>query len=111
MAVQDLVVLVTGAARGMGREYVRGFLHAGAKVIATALCWAPTGVPKDAAVFREKLKRNEHVRVEVMEITIAPPVRGVSQAALARSGPVDVIDNNAGRRQRDLPPPHGSVTT
>ena len=39
MAVEGEVVLVTGAARGMGREYVRGFLAAGAKVIAADLAW------------------------------------------------------------------------
>ena len=111
MAVQDLVVLVTGAARGMGREYVRGFLHAGAKVIATDLSWAPTGVSNDDIAFLDELQGNEHVLTEVMDITIDSHVRRVYQAALDRFGTVDVIVNNAGLRQRDLYPPHGSVTT
>ena len=111
MAVQDLVVLVTGAARGMGREYVRGFLHAGAQVIATDLSWAPTGVSNDDTAFLDELQGNEHVLTEVMDITIDSHVRRVYQAALDRFGTVDVIVNNAGLRQRDLYPPHGSVTT
>jgi len=111
MAVKDLVVLVTGAARGMGREYVRGFLHAGAQVIATDLSWAPTGVSNDDIAFLDEIQGNEHVLAEVMDITIDSHVRRVYQAALDRFGTVDVIVNNAGLRQRDLYPPHGSVTT
>jgi len=111
MAVKDLVVLVTGAARGMGREYVRGFLHAGAKVIATDLSWAPTGVSNDDTASLDELQGNEHVLTEVMDITIDSHVRRVYQAAMDRFGTVDVIVNNAGLRQRDLYPPHGSVTT
>lgn len=111
MAVKDLVVLVTGAARGMGREYVRGFLHAGAQVIATDLSWAPTGVSSDDTAFLGEIQGNEHVLAEVMDITIDAHVSRVYQAALERFGTVDVIINNAGLRQRDLYPPHGSVTT
>ena len=111
MAVKDLVVLVTGAARGMGREYVRGFLHEGAKVIATDLSWAPTGVSSDDTAFLDAIQGNENVLAEVMDITIDSHVRRVYQAALHRFGTVDVIVNNAGLRQRDLYPPHGSVTT
>ena len=111
MAVKDLVVLVTGAARGMGREYVLGFLHEGAKVIATDLSWAPTGVSSDDTAFLDAIQGNENVLAEVMDITIDSHVRRVYQAALHRFGTVDVIVNNAGLRQRDLYPPHGSVTT
>jgi NAD(P)-dependent dehydrogenase (short-subunit alcohol dehydrogenase family) len=110
MAVKDLVVLVTGAARGMGREYVRGFLREGAKVIATDLSWAPTGVSSDAAAFLDEVQGDENVLAEVMDITIDSHVRRVYQAALDRFGMVDVIVNNAGLRQRDLYQPHGSVT-
>jgi NAD(P)-dependent dehydrogenase (short-subunit alcohol dehydrogenase family) len=95
----------------MGREYVRGFLHEGAKVIATDLSWAPTGVSSDDTTFLDAIQGNENVLAEVMDITIDSHVRRVYQAALHRFGTVDVIVNNAGLRQRDLYPPHGSVTT
>src|ERR1041385_7542886 len=105
------VVLVTGAARGMGREYVRGFLKAGARVVATDLSWAPSGVSSDDAPFVDELRDEPNVLVEQMDITIDSHVKRVYQAALARFGTIDVILNNAGMRQRDLSPPHGSVAT
>jgi NAD(P)-dependent dehydrogenase (short-subunit alcohol dehydrogenase family) len=111
MAVKDLVVLVTGAARGMGREYVRGFLREGAKVVATDLSWAPTGVSSDDTAFLDEIQGHENVLAAVMDITIDSHVRQVYQVALDRFGTVDVIVNNAGLRQRDLYTPHGSVTT
>ena len=55
MSVEGKVVLVTGAARGMGREYVRGFLKEGAKVIATEFSWKPSGVSSDDYEFMAEL--------------------------------------------------------
>ena len=51
MALDGKVVLVTGAARGMGREYVKGFLREGARVVAADVSWAPTGVSSDDVDF------------------------------------------------------------
>jgi NAD(P)-dependent dehydrogenase (short-subunit alcohol dehydrogenase family) len=111
MALNDRVVLVTGAARGMGREYTRGFLKAGAKVIATDLSWDPTGVSNDDFRFADEISNNPNVLVEVMDFTIDSHVSRVFAAAMERFGTVDVIVNNAGMRQRDLYIPHGSATT
>lgn len=111
MAVKDLVVLVTGGARGMGREYVRGFLKEGAKVIATDISWEPTGVSNDDYRFADEIKGDPNALAEAMDITIDSHVQRLFQAAMERFGTVDVIVNNAGTRQRNLFPPHGSVTT
>src|SRR5437868_5775514 len=111
MAVKDKVVLVTGGARGMGREYVRGFLKAGAKVIATDLSWEPTGASNDTYRFEDEIKDNPNALVEIMDFTIDSHVKRVYEAAMARFGTVDVIVNNAGMRQRDIYVPHGSATT
>jgi NAD(P)-dependent dehydrogenase (short-subunit alcohol dehydrogenase family) len=111
VALNDRVVLITGAARGMGREYTRGFLKAGAKVIATDLSWDPTGVSNDDYRFADEIKDNANVLVEVMDFTIDSHVKRVYDVAMARFGTVDVVVNNAGMRQRDLYIPHGSVTT
>jgi NAD(P)-dependent dehydrogenase (short-subunit alcohol dehydrogenase family) len=108
MAISGLVVLVTGAARGMGREYVRGFLKEGAKVIATDTSWTPSGVSGDGFDFREELKGEPNVLLERMDITIDSHIKRVYHAAIARFGTVDVILNNAGLRARDLYPPIGN---
>ena len=110
MAVSGLVVLVTGAARGMGREYVRGFLREGAKVVAADVSWAPTGVSSDDEDFEAELSGNDDALVQAMDVTIDSHVSRVYEAAMSRFGTIDAIINNGGLRQRDLYPPHGSVT-
>lgn len=111
MAVAGKVVLVTGGARGMGREYVRGFLKEGAKVVATDMSWEPTGVSNDDYKFLEEIEGNPNVLTDIMDITIDSHVKRVYKAAIDKFGTIDVIINNAGTRMRDLYPPHGSVTT
>lgn len=111
MAVAGKVVLVTGGARGMGREYVRGFLKEGAKVVATDMSWEPTGVSNDDYDFKAEIEGNPNVLTEIMDITIDSHVKRVYKEAIDKFGTVDVIINNAGTRMRDLYPPHGSVTT
>jgi NAD(P)-dependent dehydrogenase (short-subunit alcohol dehydrogenase family) len=95
----------------MGREYVRGFLSAGAQVVATDASWAPSGVSSDDGAFLDDLRNNPNVLTASMDITIDAHVERVFRAAIDRFGTLDVIVNNAGMRQRDLYPPHGSVTT
>ncbi len=111
MAVAGKVVLVTGGARGMGREYVRAFLREGAKVIATDMTWEPTGVSNDDYRFLDEIQDSPNVLTEIMDITIDSHVKRVYRTAMDKFGTVDVIINNAGTRMRDLYPPHGSVTT
>jgi 1,1a-dihydroxy-1-hydro-9-fluorenone dehydrogenase len=111
MAVAGKVVLITGGARGMGREYVRGFLREGAKVVATDMSWEPTGVSNDDYRFLDEVEENENVLTDIMDISIDSHVKRVFQTAMEKFGTIDVIINNAGTRMRDLYPPHGSVTT
>jgi len=111
MTLAGKVVLVTGAARGMGRAYVRGFLEQGARVVATDRGWAPSGVSGDEEDFLWEIADRPDVLVETMDISIDSHVRRVYLAAIERFGTIDVVVNNAGLRQRDLYPPHGSVTT
>jgi NAD(P)-dependent dehydrogenase (short-subunit alcohol dehydrogenase family) len=110
MSLEDRVVLITGAARGMGREYVRGFLANGAKVIATDVSWTPTGLSGDDFDFARDLAGNPKVLVETMDITIDSHVKRVFDAAMAKFGTIDVMVNNAGMRARDLYPPTGNRT-
>ena len=110
MSVSGQVVLITGAARGMGREYTRAFLKEGAKVIAADASWTPTGASSDDYDFRKELEGNPDVLIERMDITIDSHIKRVFDAAMARFGTVDVIVNNAGLRARDLYPPIGQRT-
>jgi NAD(P)-dependent dehydrogenase (short-subunit alcohol dehydrogenase family) len=110
MSVEGKVVLVTGAARGMGREYTRGFLREGARVIATDLTWQPSGASSDDYDFAEELNGNPNVMTDVMDITLQAHIDRVFERAMDRFGTIDVIVNNAGMRQRDLYPPHGQIT-
>jgi 3-oxoacyl-[acyl-carrier protein] reductase len=111
MTLAGKVVLVTGAARGMGRAYVRGFLEQGARVVAVDRSWAPSGVSGDDEDFLWEIADRPDVLAETMDISIDSHVKRVYNAAMERFGTIDVIVNNAGLRQRDLYPPHGSVAT
>jgi NAD(P)-dependent dehydrogenase (short-subunit alcohol dehydrogenase family) len=111
MSVAGKVVLVTGGARGMGREIVRGFLKEGAKVIATDLNWVPTGVSNDDTDFFAELAGNDDVLVGTMDITLQSHIDEIYNKAMAKFGTVDVVINNGGTRQRDLYlDNHGSVS-
>jgi NAD(P)-dependent dehydrogenase (short-subunit alcohol dehydrogenase family) len=92
----------------MGREYVRGFLKEGARVIATDISWTPTGVSSDDYDFRAELSNNADVLVDRMDVTIDSHVKRVYETAMERFGTVDVMVNNAGLRARDLYPPLGN---
>jgi len=111
MSVEGKVVLVTGGARGMGREMVRAFIKEGAKVIATDVSWAPTGVSNDTDDFFAEIKDNPNVLAATMDITVQAHVDLVYKQAMEKFGTIDVIICNGGTRQRDLyHDTHGSVT-
>jgi NAD(P)-dependent dehydrogenase (short-subunit alcohol dehydrogenase family) len=111
MAVAGKVVLITGAARGMGREMTRAFLKEGAKVVATDLSWVPTGVSNDAYDFRVELEDDPSALVGVMDVTLQSHVDAMYSKTIERFGTVDVIVANGGTRQRDLYlDTHGSIS-
>jgi NAD(P)-dependent dehydrogenase (short-subunit alcohol dehydrogenase family) len=111
MSLEGKVILVTGAARGMGREMTRAYLDAGAKVIATDLSWIPTGVSNDDYDFGSELDGNPNALVATMDIMLQSHVDAVYNKAIERFGTIDVIVANGGTRQRDLYlDTHGSIS-
>jgi NAD(P)-dependent dehydrogenase (short-subunit alcohol dehydrogenase family) len=110
MTLEGKVVFITGGARGMGREYVRGFLSQGAKVVAADLSWTPSGVSNDEIDFADELSGNDDALVLETDLTIDSHVKRAFEATLQRFGTVDVVINNAGMRQRNLYPPSGAIT-
>ena len=111
--LQGRVVVVTGAARGMGRAMVRGFLAEGTKVVAMDLSWDPTGFSgdDDDTFLKELQDRQADVLVSTVDISDLQAVEDTYQATIEKFGTVDVLVNNAGLRQRNLFPPTGKVTT
>jgi NAD(P)-dependent dehydrogenase (short-subunit alcohol dehydrogenase family) len=111
--LQGRVVAVTGAARGMGRAMVRGFLAEGAKVVAMDVSWDPTGFSgdNDDAFLRELQDRQGDVLISTVDISDAQAVESAYQATMDKFGTVDALVNNAGLRQRNLFPPTGKITT
>jgi len=110
MSLEGHVVVITGAARGMGREYARGFLREGAQVVALDVSWAPSGVSNDDEDFAAELSGNDDALVLTTDLTSDTQVKRAAEATLQRFGTVDVLINNAGLRQRNLYPPSGAIT-
>jgi 1,1a-dihydroxy-1-hydro-9-fluorenone dehydrogenase len=104
--LRDRVAVITGGARGMGRAYVRAFLSAGAKVVATDRSWS------GADEFREELKsNNKNVLIADMDVTEDAQIDQTYQATLDKFKTVDILVSNAAMRSRDLYPPKGRATT
>lgn len=102
--LDDLVVVVTGAARGIGRAVADRFLQEGARVVAVDRSWA------GEEELGERLAAAGRGAVETVDITDASLVRACRDRTLERFGRVDFLVNNAARRQRDLYPPEGIVS-
>ena len=82
-------VLVTGANRGIGLEFVRQYAAKGWRVVATAR--DPASAPELQALARS---RGNAIRVERLDVTDAVEV--ATLAAKYRGQPIDVLINNAG---------------
>jgi NAD(P)-dependent dehydrogenase (short-subunit alcohol dehydrogenase family) len=70
MGVRDKVVLITGAARGIGQEFARSFAAAGAHIVAADIddCSATLGlveaqVAKDRAQYRSESRSTSGIRL------------------------------------------------
>ncbi len=111
--LQGRVVAITGAARGMGRAFTRGFLAEGAKVVAMDLSWEPTGFSSDEddSYRRELESRPDDVIVATVDVTDGAQIDAAFEQTMAKWGTVDALMNDAAMRQRILFPPTGRTTT
>jgi NAD(P)-dependent dehydrogenase (short-subunit alcohol dehydrogenase family) len=81
------VVLVTGAARGMGVDIARAALGAGHQVVATA---------RNAQKVTEALGEHDDLLAVALDVTDPTSVQAAVDAAVERFGRIDVLINNAG---------------
>jgi NAD(P)-dependent dehydrogenase (short-subunit alcohol dehydrogenase family) len=89
-------VLVTGASRGIGLEFVRQYLEAGAHVYAT--CRQPLTATELAALGKRDPERLAIMRLDV---TRAGEVAFVAQELAGSGATLDLLINNAGAAVRD----------
>jgi len=82
-------VLITGANRGIGLEFVRQYAEAGAEVI--ACCRHP-----DSAETLADLAARYPGRIEVIALDVGDPVQIAAAAAVIGDRPIDILINNAG---------------
>jgi 3-oxoacyl-[acyl-carrier protein] reductase len=88
MDVQDKVVAITGAARGLGQEFARSLAAAGARVIAADI--------NDCAETIELVAAEHGNGISVrLDVTDAGSARAMVEAGIEAFGRVDALINNA----------------
>jgi 3-oxoacyl-[acyl-carrier protein] reductase len=87
----DRVVIITGAAAGIGRATARRFAQDGARIAA----WDVKADDPDALVAEIKAAGGDAVFQKV-DVTVASEVEAAVAAVLERWGRIDVLVNNAG---------------
>jgi NAD(P)-dependent dehydrogenase (short-subunit alcohol dehydrogenase family) len=101
----DRVVVVTGAARGIGKAIAQAMVKAGAKVAAADKTWA------GAEEFRAELEASGKSVVLAMDIADDAQLDAAYSTTIARFGTVDVLVNNAALVSETLFAPMGHVRT
>lgn len=88
MKFDNKVVIVTGAARGLGQEYARQFARRGAKVVVSDL--------RDCSETLEIIEQEGSAGVALKaDVTSAKSTENMAAAAVDRFGGIDILVNNA----------------
>jgi NAD(P)-dependent dehydrogenase (short-subunit alcohol dehydrogenase family) len=100
--ISNRVIVLTGAARGIGQAIAQAVLEQGGKLVALDLRW-----DEDDAFYRE-LKAHPDALPLSCDILSEPQIGQALAATLQKFGPPDVLINNAAMRQRDYFPEDGA---
>jgi 3-oxoacyl-[acyl-carrier protein] reductase len=103
MKFQDQVVMVTGAAKGIGAAIARAFAREGGRVAVLDV-----DVPAARTVAEAAQQLGGSALALKADVTVATDVRAAVDAVVSRWGRVDVLVNNAGgfsviRRTEEIP--------
>ncbi|MBO0779119.1 MAG: mycofactocin-coupled SDR family oxidoreductase [Ktedonobacteraceae bacterium] len=97
------VVLITGAARGMGRTHSLAFAHEGARLVLCDACRQydsvpyPLAQPDELADLVHEIERlGRPVIAEQVDVTDLAAMQALADRALSELGPVDIVVANAG---------------
>lgn len=88
------VAIVTGAARGLGREYALALAARGAKVVVNGR--GTDGGQAEEAVAAEILSRGGEAVASIAPVTDVDAVQAMVADTIARWGRIDILVNNAG---------------
>jgi NAD(P)-dependent dehydrogenase (short-subunit alcohol dehydrogenase family) len=89
--LKDLVILITGAGRGIGREAAETMAAAGAKIVGVDISPEPLAALKQAATAT-----GAQIEVFTADVCSEDDVSGLVSSALKSFGRIDVLVNNVG---------------
>lgn len=100
---QDQTVLITGAARGMGRSHALAFAREGARLIVCDACRQystvpyPLAQPEELASLAHEIEQiGSAVIAEQVDVTNLAAMQMLAERALRELGPIDIVVANAG---------------
>lgn len=102
--LSDRVIVVTGAARGIGQAIAQAVLERGGKLVALDLHW------DEADPFHRELNAHPRALPLSCDILSESQVAAALEATLRRFGAPEVLVNNAAMRQRDFFPADGACS-
>ena len=97
MQMENLVAIVTGASRGLGRAIAKEYAREGAKVAVTARPHSPTGLPGTIDQTVQDIQEAGGDALPIpCDVTDEEQVRAMVSQVMDRYGQIDVLVNNAG---------------
>ena len=100
---ENRVALVTGSARGMGKEHALGFAREGANVVINDVCGDDPNVRYELSAKKQLESTVEEVKKQGVkcigicaDVSNSKQVQGMVKEALDNFGRIDILVNNAG---------------